>query len=178
MSNFFSLTQHLIAVLERPKWLVLPCPWVLPGPNGQRGFTLKGTLRDEVGSIPGLRFEMRCHVEGFDLPSSLVLLAEFKDKSNAMARIDINGSPHTNRPAICGDWQHLDAGKTHFHDTKLHAGVAIEELFLEGHDLPIARPITDLPDDFTAAMEKCGALLHILNLNEVEEPPWHPKRLL
>lgn len=95
-----------------------------------------------------------------------------------MARIDINGSRHENRHVICGDWHLMDAGGTHFHDTLLHSGLEIEKLFNGIWDLPVARPIGDMPKDFSGAMEKCGELLHIENLNEIEEPQWQPKRLL
>jgi hypothetical protein len=107
----------------------------------------------------------------------LALLAEFKGKPCAFARIDINGQQHINRHAICGDLQFEDAGGTHFHDTLLHCDLDIDQLF--GPDfanLPVARPISDMPSDFSKAMEKCGEMLHIENLTEIEEPQWQPRQ--
>lgn len=120
---------------------------------------------------------MSCSPEGFSLPLYVVLLAELKRKAHAIARIDINGQRHENRLAVCGEMQFADAGCTHFHDTKLHIGIPIEQLFSGNWDLPIARPIGDMPKDFCKAMEKCGELLHIENLKEVEEPQWQPRRV-
>lgn len=54
--------------------------------------------------------------------------------------------------------------------------MSIEELFFSGWDLPVARPIDEMPEDFTGAMVKCGRLLNIDNLTEIEEPQWQPKR--
>lgn len=177
MAELFRSTADLIEALERPKRLITPCVWIPPGKHGQRGFRLKATLRDDVSAIRGLSLEIGCHVEGFDLPASVVLLSEFKNRPRAMARIDVNGSKHENRYPICGEWQHLDAGRTHFHDTRLHAALDIKELFSGVWDLPIARPISDMPKDFSEAMEKCGGLLHIENMSEIKEPTWQPKRL-
>lgn len=86
---------------------------------------------------------------------SVVLLAEIEGKPRAIARIDVNGGRHESRDRICGDLQHDDAGTTHFHDTRLHRDIAIGELF-SGRlgDLPIARPISDIPDDLSEVMEK------------------------
>lgn len=103
-------------------------------------------------------------------------MAEIDQKPRAMARIDINGSRHVNRHAICQEWLNCDAGRTHFHDTQLHLGMSIEELFFSGWDLPVARPIDDMPEDFTEAMAECGKLLNIDNLTEIEEPQWQPRR--
>jgi hypothetical protein len=33
-----------------------------------------------------------------------------------------------------------------------------------------------MPEDFSKAMEKCGELLHIGNLMEIEEPQWQPRQ--
>lgn len=137
---------------------------------------MKSALIFKGATILGVSIEIRCSVEGFDLPTSVVLMAEIDRKAKAFARIDINGSPHENRPAVCGAWQHKDAGRTHFHDTELHANVPFDVLFNQGNDLPIARPIGYMPTDFSAAMEKCGELLHIEDLGEVEEPQWQPRQ--
>jgi len=168
--------EDLVRVLERPKRLITPCSWVMPGKYGQRSLRLKATLRDETAAIRGVSLEIGCNIEGFDLPIRVVLLAEVKNKPRAMARIDINGSRHENLYAICGDAQFSDAGQTHFHDTWLHRGLTIEQLFNGDWDLPVARQIDDMPRKFSEAMEKCGELLHIGNLSEIEEPQWQPKR--
>lgn len=168
--------EDLIAVLERPKRLIKPFPWVSPSQNGRRGLKLQTSLRDDTASLQGVKLEIGCSSEGFDLPVRVVLLAEINKKARAIARIDINGSMHQNRPAICGESQFMDAGRTHFHDTRMHRTIPIAELFNGSYDLPIARPIDDMPEDFTKAMEKCGELLHIENLVEIEEPQWQPRQ--
>ena len=33
-----------------------------------------------------------------------------------------------------------------------------------------------MPGAYSEAMEKCGELLHIENLGEIEEPQWQPRR--
>lgn len=177
MAGLFSSVEDLVALLERPKHLIFPCSWAMPGKHGQRGLKLKVSLKDEIAALAGIALEIRCQDEGFHLPSSVVMMAEFQRKPRAMARIDINGSRHENRHAVCGNLQFVDAGATHFHDTMLHSNVPIEELFDGLWDLPVARPIYDMPEDFSGAMEKCGELLHIGNLREVEEPQWQPRRL-
>lgn len=177
MAEFFQHVGDLIAILERPKRMILPQSWVEPKTNGNRGFKLQATLRDDSSTILGVKLEIGCSTEGFDLPSRIVLMAEINRKPRAMARIDINGSRHENTKAICGDWQHIDAGRTHFHDTELHIDLSIEALFSGAFgDLPVARPIHDMPEDFPKAMEKCGKLLHIENMREIEEPKWQPRQ--
>jgi len=177
LAELFSSVEDLVAVLERPKRLIIPCFWVKPGKNGLRGLRLRASLQDEAAAIRGVSIEIGCNIEGFDLPVRVVLLAEVKNKPRAMARIDINGSRHENLKAICGDLQFLDAGLTHFHDPRLHRGLTIEQLFNGDWDLPVARQIDDMPEKFPEAMEKCGELLHIENLREIEEPQWQPKLL-
>jgi len=177
LAELFSSVEDLVAILERPKRLVTPCLWVAPGKNGQRGLKLKASLRDETAALRGVAIEIGCSAEGFDLPIHVVLLADFRNKPRAMARIDINGPTHVNRYAICAEWLHQDAGATHFHDTRLHRKLTVEELFSGNWDLPVARPLGDIPKDFCDAMEKCGELLHIENLSEIEEPQWQPRRL-
>lgn len=104
-------------------------------------------------------------------------MADITGKPKAMARIDINGSRHENTKAVCGEWRGSDAGRTHFHDTRLHSAIPITDLFNGKYgDLPVARPINDMPSEFFKAMEKCGELLHIENLGEVEEPKWQPRQ--
>lgn len=146
--------------------------------KGQRGLKLRTSFRGEGASILGTALEIVCQPDGFELRSKVVMLAEIKGKPRAVARIDINGSKHENPLAICGEWQHLDAGHTHFHDLNLHKDLSLDELFGRSLDLPVARPLHDFPRDFREAMEKCGELLHIENLSEVEEPQWQPKQFL
>lgn len=178
LAELFRSTQELIAVLQRPKLLVTPVVWVQPVTKlGQRQMTLTSSLWDGTATIQGVRFSASCSPEGFDLPVHVTLLAEFRGKPRAIARVDINGQRHENRHKVCGSLQFSDAGVTHFHDTSLHADIEIAQL-LGGSlgDLPIARPIGDMPEDFSKAMEKCGELLHIGNLTEIEEPQWQPRQ--
>jgi hypothetical protein len=157
----------------------MPCKWVEPEKSGQRGLKLKSSLQSQSAALRGVTLEVGCHNESFELPSRVVLMVEFKGRSHAMARIDINGSRHENPKAICGEWQHVDAGLTHFHDTRLHRDIPIAEMFSDKYpNLPVARPINDMPNDFSKAMEKCGELLHIENLGEIEEPQWQPRQFL
>jgi hypothetical protein len=178
LAELFRTTHDLIAVLQRPKLLVTPAVWVPPiAKFGQRQLTLKASLWDGTAAIQGVSFSASCSPEGFDLPVHVTLLAEFKGKPRAIARVDINGQRHGNRHAVCASLQFSDAGVTHFHDTRLHENIEIS-LLLSGSlgDLPIARPIGDMPEDFSKAMEKCGELLHIGNLTEIEEPQWQPRQ--
>ena len=176
MAEIFTSVADLVAVLERPKRLVR-LVFVPPQKHGQRGFKLKSALLADGATIQGVTLEIGCAMEGFSLPSHVVLMAEINKKARAMARVDINGSPHPNLRAVCGEFQLVDAGTTHFHDTRLHAALTIAELFNDPRlDLPIARPINDMPKEFSKAMEKCGELLHIDNLGEVEEPQWQPRQ--
>ncbi len=179
MAEVFRSTADLVEVLERPKTLLVTNTWSLPSHGGQRGFRMKAALQSGTEVIRGLSLEMRCHVEGFGVgrPMSVALLVEYMQRSRAMARVDIFGSRHENRHPICGEWQFSDAGVTHFHDTRLHVDLEIRELFGSLWDLPVARPIGDMPQDFRGAMEKCGELLHIVDLSEVEEPQWQPRQL-
>lgn len=177
LPEFFASIEDLIAVLERPKRLVNRS-WTLPEKRGQRGFKLKSALFADSATLAGVTLEIRCNSEGFELPSAVVLMAEIYRKPHAIARIDINGPPHPNAKAVCGDLQNKNAGSTHFHDTRLHSRVPFQELFDGTHgNLPVARPIDDMPSEFSKAMEKCGKLLHIEDLGEVEEPQWQPKQL-
>ncbi len=177
MSEFFTSIQDLIEVLERPKRLVSRT-WVAPDKLIERYFKLKTALVSDSATLAGVTMEVRCRSEGFELPSTIVLMAEIRTKSRAIARIDINGPPHSNAKDVCGELRHNDAGPTHFHDTRLHRMIPFEALFDGTYgDLPIARPIDDMPSEFSKAMEKCGNLLHIEDLGEVEEPQWQPKQL-
>lgn len=178
LAELFKTTADLVAVLECPKFLVLPCSWTPPNADvGQRRSTIRASLTDGRSTIQGIGLRMECNPEGFALPVAVVLTAEYKGRPRAIARVDINGQKHENRHAVCGSLQFTDAGVTHFHDTSLHAHIEISEL-LGGSlgDLPIARPIGDMPEDFSKAMEKCGELLHISNLTEIEEPQWQPRQ--
>jgi hypothetical protein len=177
VAEVFRSTADLVEVLLRPKKLLIINTWSGPTQNGQRGLRMKAALQDVSGVIRGLSLEIRCHVEGFDRPVSVALLAEYMQRPRAMARIDISGSRHENRHPICGEWQFRDAGVTHFHDTVLHEALDIRELFGGGLDLPVARPLGDMSQDFREAMEECGKLLHIDGLSEVEEPQWQPRQL-
>jgi hypothetical protein len=179
LAEIFGSTQDLIDVLERPKLLVMPCRWLLPDhKSGERQVRLKGALLDGIATLRGVSLSIGCNQDGFELPMHLTLLAEFKGKPRAFARIDINSSPHVNRHVACGELQLMDAGPTHFHDTLLHQNIPIDKLFSPDFGaLPIARPISDMPTDFRNAMEKCGEILHIDNLTEIEEPQWQPRQL-
>lgn len=177
MAQLFSSVEDLIAVLERRKRLLFVSSWVAPSANGQRRLSFRGPLGEKSAALQGISLQIACDAEGFSLPTSVVLLAEINRKPRAIARIDINGTRHQNKLKICGDWQHLDAGHTHFHDTRLHRDIPIDEMFSDKYpDLPVARPISDMPEDFSKAMEKCGELLHIENLGEIEEPQWQPRQ--
>jgi hypothetical protein len=149
----------------------------MPDPkHGQRQLRITASLWDGVAALQGVTLRFACSSEGFDLPTHISLLVEYRGKPRAAARIDINGGPHPNSHAVCQDLQFLDAGKTHFHDTRLHLGIPIDRLFSGEWDLPVARPISDMPQDFSKAMEKCGELLHIGNMTEIEEPQWQPRQ--
>jgi hypothetical protein len=178
LRELFQTTEELIAVLERPKSIVTPVLWTMPDLRvGQRHLKLKASLVAEEATIQGVRLEVSCNPDGFELPSHIVLLVEFGGRPRAMARIDINGSGHPNAVPEAGDLFQCDAGPTHFHDTRLHSNITIKDLFTKAWDLPVARPISDMPTDFHAAMEKCAELLHIANLGEISEPPWQPRQL-
>ena len=179
MAELFKDTNDLVAVLERPKFLVFPCRWVAPNATvGQRRSSIRASLSDGRSTIQGVGLRIECNLEGFELPFAVVLTADYKGRPHAIARVDINGQRHENRHAVCASLQFSDAGSTHFHDTILHTRIEIS-LLLGGSlgDLPIARPIGDMPEDFSKAMEKCGELLHIGNLTEIEEPQWQPRQL-
>jgi hypothetical protein len=179
LAIFFHNIEDLVAILERRKRIIITQSWVEPKTNGNRGFKLQATLSDENSTILGVKFEIGCSSQGFELPSRVVLMAEINGKPRAMARIDINGSRHENTKSICGEWQHKDAGRTHFHDTRLHLGLSIDALFSgDFGDLPVAKPIHDMPEDFSQAMEKCGILLNIENMAEIDEPKWQPRQFL
>lgn len=157
--------------------LVTPVKWTQPDRTlGQRHLVLRASLRDDVGTLEGVSLQVACSPEGVQLPIYVVLLAEYRGRPKAIARIDVNGQRHENLNAICGDLQHMDAGPTHFHDPALHTEIDLHSLLGGAHgDLPIARALTDLPDDFPKLMAKCGELLHIGNLTAIEEPQWQPR---
>lgn len=179
LSELFSSVEDLIAVLERPKRLLSVGSWIAPNRHGQRRLTFRGPLGEKSAALQGISLQIACDAEGFSLPTSVVLLAEINRKPRAIARIDINGTRHENKLKICGDWQHVDAGYTHFHDTRLHRDIPIAEMFSDKYpDLPVARPINDMPNDFSKAMEKCEELMHIENLGEIEEPQWQSRQFL
>lgn len=164
-------------MLERPKRLVLPCIWTEPQALGQRKLRLRTALQTQNVAIRGVALEIGCYAEGFDLPSSVILLAEILGKLRAIARIDVNGPSHPNTHAYCGTWHQEKAGNTHFHDTRLHSHIPFTDLFDDKRiDLPVARPINDMPTEFSKAMEKCGELMHIENLADIEEPKWQPRQ--
>lgn len=177
MAEIFSSVTELITVLERPKRLVLPCLWTEPQTASQRKLRLRATLQTQNAAIRGVTLEIGCYAEGFGLPCSVVLMAQILGKFRAIARIDMNGPSHLNTHAYCEQWQHTDAGKTHFHDTRLHRHIPFTDLFDDKRiDLPVARPINDMPTEFSKAMEKCGELMHIENLADIEEPKWQPQQ--
>jgi hypothetical protein len=178
LRELFQTTDELIAILERPKYIVTPVSWILPDSTfGERQLRLKASLVVDEAVIQGVRLDVSCHAEGLELRSHVLLLAEYEGRPRAMARIDINGPGHVNKVPEAGDLFQTDAGPTHFHDTRLHRGIPIRDLFTRAWDLPVARPISDMPTEFQAAMEKCGELLHIENLGEISEPPWQPRQL-
>ncbi len=158
MAELFRSTDDLVSALKRPKFVVFPCPWVPPNNAfGQRRLTIRASLSDGTATIQGIGLRVECNPEGFSLPFTIVLTAEYKRKPRAIARIDINAQQHENRLAVCGDLQFQDAGTTHFHDTELHRHIELSKLLDDPLlDLPVARPISDMSKDFSAAMEKCG----------------------
>jgi hypothetical protein len=179
LAELFSTVDDLVAVLERPKRLITLGPWLSPMKGGPRSLKFKASLRDDVATIQGVSLEIRCDPQSFELPIHVVMLASVGGRVHAMARIDLNGDMHVCRYPICGEWMHEEVGGNHFHDTRLHLGIPINDLFSKKYgDLPVARPINDMPKEFSKAMEKCGELLHIENLGEVEEPQWQPRQSL
>ena len=119
---------------------------------------------------------MKCSPETLELPFNIALLAEYRGKPRAFARIDVNASDHENRDEVCGVHHLISAGKSHFHDTRLHEHIDINHLFSDCWDLPIATALPHVPDRFQLLMEMCAELLHIENLAEVEEPQWQPRQ--
>jgi hypothetical protein len=175
LAEIFHSVEDLVAVLERPKRLVSR-DWSVPGKHGQRGLKLRSPLRDDLAAIQGVSLEVGCHPEGFDFPARVVLLAVYGGKQRAIARIDINGLSHVNRHPKSGDLSQLVLGSTHFHDTRLHLGFSINELLDSGLDLPVARPLEGMPQDFSEAMKVCGELLQVADLKDIEEPQWQPRQ--
>lgn len=122
-----------------------------------------------------ISFVAQCAVERPDEQVALSLLVEWKGKPRPFARVDWNGALHGNGLPVCGEWRFKSAGRNHFHDPSLHGAIDIEELFGAGWNLPIARPLPKIPRTFPNLLEEASQLLHIVNLNEIPEPPWAPR---
>lgn len=114
-------------LLAAPKRLVGELDW------GRKNSTERIACAVEIDDVVahGVSFQITCARDRPDERVSMVLLTETMVKPRPFARIDWRGMQHGNLNRVCGDFWHVDAGRTHFHDTNLHThidGVAYLEI--------------------------------------------------
>lgn len=162
---------ELCALLKAPKRLVSLRDWKRV--NAQ--LRLAAALEID-GIVPaGLSFEATVAAEYSDENVTLMLHAFIKQKPRPFARIDWLTKAHPNVHRYCGPLRYVDAGRSHFHDTKLHVDIDFDELFLGKLNLPCARALDPDPPDFKELLVISSQLLHIENLQEIQTPPWQPR---
>lgn len=125
----------------------------------------------------GITFCIVCQPEFPEEQVAIVLMVEIGLKPRPFARIDWRGQAHENRRVECGDLQYLDAGRTHFHDPRLHRHMTMDQLFSGNLDLPVATKIDPEPNSFQDLTAVASQLLNIHNLPQVPVPPWSPRAL-
>lgn len=112
----------------------------------------------------GITFCVVCQPELPDEQVAIVLMAEIGFKPRPFARIDWRSQGHENRRVECGDMQFSDAGRTHFHDLRLHRHLSMDQLYGSNLDLPIATKIDPEPNSFQDLTAVASRLLNIDNL--------------
>lgn len=163
--------DDLCSVLEAPKRLVAIREWK----RVHAQLRLGAALEVDGIVVAGISFLAAVLAEYPDENVTLLLQAEIKQKPRPFARIDWRGGPHPNKKPQCGAMRFIDAGRTHFHDTRLHRNIDFEELFLSDLNLPVATPIAPEPPTLKELLALSSALLHIENLTEIPIPPWQPR---
>lgn len=162
--------EDMVAALEAEKRLVATTRWK----PADRKDTLSAGLEIEGVIEEGISFLGRCKPDQPDKDVTFLLMAETTAKPRAFARIDWRGTRHDNtNKRLCGELWGVSAGRTHFHDTRLHLHLDYETLFrTEKVDLPKATEIVPEPSSFRQLCEISGILLNITNLRELPEPSW------
>lgn len=168
--------QQLVEILEAQKHLRAISGWRPVNAKNELGSAL------EIEGVveAGVSFRARCKPDLPEESVALMLFTETPAKQRTFARIDWRGTQHDNiNPKLTGSqWGH-QAGRTHFHDTRLHLHIDYETLFLTPHvDLPVAKAIAPEPSSFHQLLEISAKLLNIANLSEIPEPPWPQTRSL
>lgn len=159
--------------LEDQKTLVGTLDWKLVNSSRRIGTA----VQIERVIAQGLSFCIVCYPELPDEQVSIVLMAEIGFKPRPFARIDWRGNGHENRRSECGALQYSDAGRTHFHDPRLHRHLTMEQLFSGRLDLPVATKIDPEPASFQGLTAVASEILRIQNLNDIPVPPWSPRAL-
>ncbi len=164
----------LIRLLEASKEIVFAGRWV-PGSQGFQRYSASVVMDRVVAA--GVSFVATCHQDRPDERVALMLMQEWKGKARPFARAEWRAARHDNNHPACGELHMSSAGRTHFHDTRLHDIFDISELFSGNHDLPVARKIDPEPSSLHEFLETASVLLHIENLRELPLPPWQASGL-
>ncbi|MFA8385414.1 MAG: hypothetical protein ACEPO2_07300 [Pelagibaca sp.] len=167
---------ELVKVLEAPKRLSGLGKWK---PINQKAETGAGLEIRGVVEI-GVSFRAQCNPALPEENVSLMLFTETEARPRCFSRIDWRGSKHDNtNKALTGKYWGQSAGRTHFHDPRLHLHIDFKTLFATpGVDLPIATEILPEPSSFQLLLAESAILLRIDNLGELPDPPWPATRSL
>lgn len=162
--------SEMIDTLEKTKSLSSICDWQKSQQKSEIGSAI------EIAGIieEGIAFRANCKPNLPEECVTILLLAETKKRQRAFARIDWRGQRHINtNKKLCASYWGDDAGRSHFHDPRLHAHIDDEVLFDTQHiDLPIAQKLDYEPKDFNQLLEYSAKILKIENLTDLPYPPW------
>lgn len=160
--------NDLCQSLAMQKRLVGVLDWALINQTRRLASTL------EISGViaQGLSFRMTCYPDLPDEKVAVILLVEIKSKPRPFARIDWRGQIHENRHVAAGNLLYTDAGRTHFHDPRLHLTMSMDDLFGGKVDLPVAQRIDPEPTSFEDLLSVASDLLHIENMKDIPVPPW------
>jgi len=161
---------ELAQLIETPKRLSAIGKWnkINQKAESGAGIEISGVIEE------GISFRAQCKPDLPEESVSLLLITETDARPRAFARIDWRGIPHPNsNKALVGDYWGRDAGRTHFHDPRLHLHLPLETLFNTPNvDLPIAEKIKPEPSNFRLLLAESATILAITNLTDIPDPPW------
>ena len=126
--------------------------------------------------MQGLELYLKCSEERPEERVSIGLSIETSIGPRCFARVDWRGTDHPNSSKMCGDFQFVPAGRTHFHNPTLWP-LEDDPLDHIKDNLPIALAIEEPPQNFRALLQRCASILNVTNLAEATPPRWQSDSL-
>ncbi len=173
--------EELRQVLQAEKAVVMLGPWRptsrTQATNRLRAMEIRSPLQADNIVIRGAGLYLKCFEDRPDEQVSIGLTIETSTGPKCFARVDWRAtSGHPNAHRLCGDLQHVDAGRTHFHNPDL-CPLDDDPMDHIRANLPIAVAIEPAPRNFEALLDRCANILNVTNLTEVTPPRWQTPAL-